>query len=238
MDPLKKIAIAIIGLPHLGFRARASIIFSFLKDIPLQARILDAGAGYGIYSLTLAERGYSVDALELEPERVDALNRMKAERPAIDERIRVQVASLTDAPMPDGSYDVIICSDVIEHIPDDVRAVREIARLLAPGGIVALTVPYDSTYNKKIYQMFGHERPGYTEEGMRELIAPYGLVIEKVDSYEYAFGTMLFRLHNLFTSPALTALFFYPFYLLYTFDRILKIGTPNGIGFKIRKPRA
>ena len=238
MDPLKKAAIALIGLPHLGFRARARMVFDFLKGVPLDARILDAGAGYGIYSLTLAERGYKVDVLELEAERVAALNKMKDERPVLGDRITTTVGSLTAAPMNDSSYDVIVCSDVIEHIPDDAAAVSEMARMLVPGGLLVLTVPYDSPHNKKIYRGFGHERPGYTEEAMRHLIAPYGLEIEKIDRYEFFFGSALFQVHNWFRSPALTAFFFYPFYFLYTIDCMLGIGSPNGIGFKIRKRSA
>ena len=52
--PFTKLALAFIGIPHLGFRARARIIFRFIKGTPRAARILDAGAGYGIYALTLA----------------------------------------------------------------------------------------------------------------------------------------------------------------------------------------
>lgn len=233
----KRIAIALIGIPHLGFRARARIILEKMREVPRSARILDAGAGYGIYSLMLAEEGYTVDALELEPERVQALAHLLEERPQLKERIHVQQGSLTSLPMKDASYDVIICSDVIEHIADDATAVREMARVLSPGGLLILTVPQDSSNNRRIYRMFGHERPGYSEASMLSLIAPYGLILNSqgIRRYEFTFGSILFKLHNYLRSPALMALFFYPFYALYRLDSALQVGEPNGIGFAIHK---
>jgi len=232
---LIKIALAFVGIPHLGFRARARIIFRFIKAAPKSARILDAGAGYGIYSLTLAERGYSVDAIDLEKGRTDALNARKKERRALDEKITVYTGSITALPFQNNSYDLIICSDVIEHIKDDAKAVSELARVLAPQGTLVITVPYHSKYNERIYPMFGHERPGYNEEEMRRLLAPHNLSIEQLSCYEYAFGRFLFKVFNKINFAPLMAALFYLFYVPYLADAVLRIGEPNGIGFKIRR---
>lgn len=51
-------------------------------------------------------------------------------------------ASLTDVPLPDASVDLMICYHVLEHIPDDRRAMSEIARVLSPGGTGLLQVPW------------------------------------------------------------------------------------------------
>jgi 2-polyprenyl-3-methyl-5-hydroxy-6-metoxy-1,4-benzoquinol methylase len=235
MNPLTSAAIAVIGVPHLGFRARARIVFGFFAGTPLSARILDAGAGYGIYSLTLADEGHHLDAIDIEAPRIEAINNMKDEYPPVQSRIHTHTGSLTQLPFESGAYDTIICSDVIEHIEDDHKAVAELARVLKPGGTLVLSVPYNSRYNKKIYRMFGHERPGYTAEEMRALIAPYGLSIEQVRCYEYAFGAVLFGVYNKISFKPLMAILFYPFYVLYLVDMLLKTGEPNGIGFKIRK---
>ena len=50
---------------------------------------------------------------------------------------------ITDIPYADGSFDVILCSHVLEHIPDDRRAMRELRRVLAPRGWALLQVPID-----------------------------------------------------------------------------------------------
>jgi SAM-dependent methyltransferase len=56
--------------------------------------------------------------------------------PRVDHR-----ADLTHLPFPDASYDAVLASHVLEHIPDDRRALREVRRVLRPGGFAALPVP-------------------------------------------------------------------------------------------------
>jgi SAM-dependent methyltransferase len=57
-------------------------------------------------------------------------------------------ADICDLPFKDNSYDFIICNHVLEHIPDDTKAMQELYRVLAPGGIAILQVPYDK--NRKV----------------------------------------------------------------------------------------
>jgi len=55
---------------------------------------------------------------------------------------------ITDVPLPDGSFDCIICCHVLEHIPDDRKAMRELCRILAPGGWAIIQSPIDSDRDK------------------------------------------------------------------------------------------
>jgi SAM-dependent methyltransferase len=50
-------------------------------------------------------------------------------------------ADATRLPFPDGAFDAIIAAEILEHLPDDAAALTEIARVLRPGGTVAVTVP-------------------------------------------------------------------------------------------------
>ncbi|MDC7995890.1 class I SAM-dependent methyltransferase [Altibacter sp. HG106] len=52
-------------------------------------------------------------------------------------------ADICALPFEDNAYDIIICNHVLEHIPDDLQAMRELYRVLAPGGMAILQVPYD-----------------------------------------------------------------------------------------------
>lgn len=52
-------------------------------------------------------------------------------------------ADICALPFEDNSYDFLICNHVLEHIPDDAQAMRELYRVLAPGGTAIMQVPYD-----------------------------------------------------------------------------------------------
>jgi len=52
-------------------------------------------------------------------------------------------ADICNLPFEDNSYDFIICNHVLEHIPDDTKAMQELFRVLAPGGTAIVQVPYD-----------------------------------------------------------------------------------------------
>lgn len=60
----------------------------------------------------------------------------------LDNRLVDVLGSLTDLPLRDGSVDLLVCYHVLEHIPDDRAAMREVARVLAPGGLALVQVPY------------------------------------------------------------------------------------------------
>lgn len=62
--------------------------------------------------------------------------------PAADSRAVMLQADLTRMPLGDGCVDVMVCIHVLEHIPDDAAALREIHRLLAPGALAFISVPY------------------------------------------------------------------------------------------------
>ncbi|MES2216177.1 MAG: class I SAM-dependent methyltransferase [Patescibacteria group bacterium] len=229
--PVSKLALRLIGIPHLGFRARARVILDRAKNLTQEhTKVLDAGCGYGLYSLTLAEqnKGY-IDAVDLEQPRIDALNRLLDEQSHLKIRIQTRQGSITDLPFDDHSHDLVICSDVIEHIPDDLVAIQEMARVLRPGGTLIISTPYNSTYNQRIFRKFDHQRPGYTTEKYMTLLAPHHITVNESSFYEYRFGTVLFNIFNTIRSKPLMGILFYPFYALYRLDSMMKIGEPNGI---------
>jgi SAM-dependent methyltransferase len=54
------------------------------------------------------------------------------------------ICDITAIPEPDAAFDAILCSEVLEHVPDPIKAIHEFARLLKPGGKLILTAPFAS----------------------------------------------------------------------------------------------
>jgi ubiquinone/menaquinone biosynthesis C-methylase UbiE len=69
------------------------------------------------------------------------------------------VSDILNIPVPDKSYDVILCTEVIEHIPDPISAIKEISRILKPGGTLLITAPLQSGLHQEPYHFYG----GYTK---------------------------------------------------------------------------
>jgi SAM-dependent methyltransferase len=108
--------------------------------------LLDLGCGFGRHAYEAAKRGARVVAFDY----ADAeLKEVRNTFGAMAEAGEVEPASLAGAvqgdgtrlPFADGAFDRVIASEVLEHIPDDQAALDELARVLRPGGTMAVTVP-------------------------------------------------------------------------------------------------
>jgi SAM-dependent methyltransferase len=78
------------------------------------------------------------------------------------------VSDICSIPEPDGSFDAILCTEVLEHISDPAKVIHEFARLLRPGGTLILTAPFSSlTHFAPYYYYTGYSRY-FFEERLRE----------------------------------------------------------------------
>jgi 2-polyprenyl-3-methyl-5-hydroxy-6-metoxy-1,4-benzoquinol methylase len=109
-------------------------------------RLLDLGCGAGRHAFEAARRGARVVALDMdrkELQQVSAIAAAMDEAGEIPAGASIQASSgdATRMPFPAGSFDIVIAAEVMEHIPADQAAMAEVARVLRPGGIAAVTVP-------------------------------------------------------------------------------------------------
>jgi SAM-dependent methyltransferase len=108
--------------------------------------VLDLGCGEGRHAFEAYRRGARVVALDHGASEVATTRRWLDAIAAAGEAppgagADVVRGNLLALPVPDASVDRVIASEVLEHIPDDATAIAEIARVLKPGGRVAVTVP-------------------------------------------------------------------------------------------------
>ncbi len=110
-------------------------------------KVLDLGCGFGRHAFEAARRGANVVALDAGRDEVEGVAATFA---AMLEAGELTAPSLHTAavqgdalhlPFADETFDRVICSEVLEHIPDDQGAMRELTRVLRRGGTMAITVP-------------------------------------------------------------------------------------------------
>ncbi len=103
--------------------------------------LLDLGCGAGRHAAEARRLGATVVALDMSaPDLKEARDRLAEVDPDGTRSVAVQGDALR-LPFADGTFDRIIAAEVMEHIPDDAGAMAELARVLRPGGIAAVTVP-------------------------------------------------------------------------------------------------
>jgi SAM-dependent methyltransferase len=104
-------------------------------------RVLDAGCGLGYGAALLARSGAAeVVGIDIAEEVVEAIGA------AAPDGVRFAVADVRELPFEEASFDLIVCFEVIEHIDGQEQALDELKRVLAPGGLLAISSPNPDIY--------------------------------------------------------------------------------------------
>ena len=153
---------------------RQAWLYQTLNALPKGARLLDAGAG------ELKNRQYCG---HLDYVSQDFCQYKGSEGGAIAEGLQSKnwdttridlVSDITAIPAPDASFDAILCSEVLEHVPEPTHALDEFARLLKPGGIMILTAPFASNVHMAPY----HYCSGFSKYWYQHHLEQRGFRIE------------------------------------------------------------
>lgn len=123
------------------------------RKLPIRSgSIIDIGAGNGLVLKFFKDRGFTVSGIELEKDQVHQMqqdHRLKG--------VHLQQGDITTL-RGKQNYDVVIASDVIEHIEDDTSAVQNLFSFVAPGGYLVITVPAHMHLFGKRDTAWGHHR--------------------------------------------------------------------------------
>ena len=151
-----------------------------------------------------------------------------------DPRHHVQVGSLTDLPYADASFNAAVCTEVIEHIPDDRRAVAELARVMKPGGLLIASVPLRPAPFDP-----AHAHADYSVEEFTALLTAGRFTVE---DHRVCFHALIRGLMSYFRAPLITfganRTPYIPHIALSIIahaDRVLRLGQPWDLVVRARK---
>ncbi len=150
------------------FWQRSALGYSLLRDLRRKAikkefikgRLLDAGAGKLSYRHVVSPLATKYESLDFKPTH-----------PQLD-----YVGDIQHMPLPDQSFDTVFSAEVLEHVPDPDQALREIYRVLKPGGHFVMSIPHLMYLHNEPYDFFR-----YTKYGLRVLLDRAGFEIVLIE---------------------------------------------------------
>lgn len=108
-----------------------------------RGQVLDVGCSQGIASLVAARRGLDVVGVDVELDRVEYAEADRGREPdEVAARARFVGGSAFALPFPDHRFDTVLLGEILEHLHKPEAVLDEVARVLRPGGVVAITVPF------------------------------------------------------------------------------------------------
>jgi SAM-dependent methyltransferase len=129
----------------------------------LGGRVLNAGCGEGLYA-PFIEQFHDIRQIV----NMD-IHQPRVSRGREDPRHRDQQGSLDALPFTGAAFDAIVCTEVLEHVPADLAAVTELARVLKPGGTLLMSVPTPPAPFDR-----AHVREGYSLADLSAMLAAAG----------------------------------------------------------------
>jgi len=123
---------------QLSFRAQKRIVMSMLAGV--KGRLLEVGCGPAVMTPDLLATGLDVHGIDMSPEMVRRARERMAGHP-LHKRCEFEVGDVERLRYASGMFNAVVCMGVLEYLPRYGRALAEICRVLAPGGVAIFTVP-------------------------------------------------------------------------------------------------
>lgn len=127
------------------------------KTVPPSSDVLDAGAGTGPYRDFFCHCNYKTQDFCKTLSTAGKYTKMD------------YICDITNIPVPDKSFDVVICSEVLEHVPEPIKVIGEFSRILRPGGRLFLTAPLGCGIHQEPYIFYGGYTPFWYQRFLPEI---------------------------------------------------------------------
>jgi SAM-dependent methyltransferase len=127
---------------HIKREIRAKRIKKYVKS----GKILDIGCGRGIFLNEMRKKGYETYGTEISEIGAKYVKEVL--------KLNVFIGPIEEIKFPDNSFDIITIYHVLEHLPNPSRTLKEIQRILKPGGLLVVSVPNIQSLQSKIFKTY------------------------------------------------------------------------------------
>lgn len=180
LSRLERLYVRLLGVPVNGLRIRLRHVLPATAGT--YERILDAGCGIGVFTMELAKQHPTAEVLGVDLEEDLVEHAGLVARTAGIENCRFVRRDVTDLGFRE-SFDLVLSVDNLEHVEDDVGALRSIFHALEPGGRLVVHTPgYHRRwflFGRRVnFDVPGHVRPGYKLEELEVKLRAAGFQLE------------------------------------------------------------
>jgi 2-polyprenyl-3-methyl-5-hydroxy-6-metoxy-1,4-benzoquinol methylase len=221
---LERFYIRLFGLPDTIEQQQARSILQFLRGRSFSS-LLDAGCRQGHYAMRIARLHPDVKVRGIDIDGESVLEGESARKALGLKNLSFEKEDISSL-QPKGSYDVVLLLQVMEHLVEDLTALRNVHRVLKDGGILIITVPNLNLKSertrklRKYVKIQSHVRQGYRPADMKRLLERTGFEIQRMEFLSGAIGQTVERTERFLKNyvPSLFALAYPLCYFLSLFD--------------------